>query len=62
MIFRTRGFGREFLYPQLHHVMDFPLAYNSFIRAPVLTKDCFALANKYGMIAHHCEGFALAYW
>ena len=24
MIVSTRNFGREFLYPQLHHVMDFP--------------------------------------
>ena len=24
MMFSTRKFGREFLYPQLHHVMDFP--------------------------------------
>ena len=27
MIFSTRKFGREFLYPQLHHVMDFPFPY-----------------------------------
>ena len=38
MILSTPGFGQEFLYPQLHHVMDFPFPYNSFIHAPVLTK------------------------
>ena len=29
MIFSTRAFGREFLYPQLHHVMDCGLPHRS---------------------------------